>query len=102
MKLNKQKPRNFINPLLSRKSVDTDKFNAFKLALEHYKKSLASQINTKKIQPDVVTNTFKALTKLLSYLIHSALLAEKCKPTTHIYASWLLALVRTVTLRYLK
>jgi len=30
MKVSIQKPRNFINPLLSRKAVDAEKFNAFK------------------------------------------------------------------------
>ena len=67
MKLNKQKPRNFINPLLSRKSVDTEKFNAFKLALEHYKKSLASQISTKQTEPNIVASTLKPFLDSFGY-----------------------------------
>ena len=59
MKLNAQKPRNFINQLLSRKGVDAEKFNTFKLALAHYKKSLADQISTKQTEPNIVTNSLK-------------------------------------------
>ena len=68
MKLNAQKPRNFINPLLSRKAVDTEKFNVFKLALEHYKKSLADQLSTKQTEPNIVTNTLKPFLDSFGFL----------------------------------
>ena len=67
MKLNPQKPRNFINPLLSRKPVDAEKFNTFKLALAHYKKSLADQIATKQTEPNIVTNSLKPFLDSFGY-----------------------------------
>ena len=67
MKLNTQKPRNFINPLLSRKAMDVEKFNAFKKSLEHYKKSLANQIATKQAEPNIVTNTLKPFLDSFGY-----------------------------------
>jgi len=67
MKLNAKKPRNFINSLLSRKGVDAEKFNAFKLALQHYKKSLANQISTKQAEPNIVTNCLKPFLDSLGY-----------------------------------
>jgi adenine-specific DNA-methyltransferase len=67
MKLNKQKPRNFINPLLSRKALDTERFNAFKHALEHYKKSLADQISTKQTEPNIVASTLKPFLDSFGY-----------------------------------
>ena len=68
MKVSIQKPRNFINPLLSRKAVNAEKFNAFKLALEHYKKSLADQISTKQTEPNIVTNTLKPFLDSFGFL----------------------------------
>ena len=68
MKLNAQKPRNFINPLLSRKAVDAEKFNVFKLALDHYKKSLADQLSTKQTEPNIVTNTLKPFLDSFGFL----------------------------------
>ncbi|MDI1298900.1 TaqI-like C-terminal specificity domain-containing protein [Methylotenera sp.] len=67
MKLNKQKPRNFINPLLSRKALDADKFNAFKQALEHYKKSLADQISTNQTEPNIVASALKPFLDSFGY-----------------------------------
>ena len=69
MKLNAQKPRNFINPLLSRKGVDAEKFNVFKLYLQHYIKSLANQISTKQTEPNIVTNTLKPFLDSFGYQI---------------------------------
>ena len=71
MKLNAQKPRNFINPFLSRKAVDVEKFNAFKKSLEHYKKSLANQISTKQTEPNIVTNSLKPYLDSFGYQVGS-------------------------------
>lgn len=67
MKLNIQKPRNFINPLLSRKSVDENTFIAFKTNFEEYKHKLDEQINTKQTEPNIVTNALKPFVDSFGY-----------------------------------
>jgi adenine-specific DNA-methyltransferase len=56
MKLITKTARDFINPLLSRKSIDEDLFNQFKQHLKSYKDSLAAQLATNQNEPNIVTN----------------------------------------------
>lgn len=67
MKLNIQKPRNFINPLLSRKSVDENTFIAFKTNIEEYKHKLDEQLKTKQTEPNIVTNALKPFVDSFGY-----------------------------------
>lgn len=67
MKLNIQKPRNFINPLLSRKSVDENTFNSFKTNFDAYKHKLDEQIKTKQTEPNIVTNALKPFIDSFGY-----------------------------------
>ncbi len=59
MKLNIKKPRDFINPLLSRKSIDAASFQNFEQASQQYLQNLSVQINLKQSEPNIVTNTLK-------------------------------------------
>jgi adenine-specific DNA-methyltransferase len=67
MKLNVLKPRNFINPLLARKSVDKASFDAFQQHFEVYQHKLAEQLNTKQTEPNIVTNVVKPFFESLVY-----------------------------------
>ncbi len=67
MKLNVLLPRNFINPLLSRKSIDSAGFEAFKQGFESYKAKLIEQANTKQTEPNIVTNAVKPFFESLGY-----------------------------------
>lgn len=67
MKLNIQKPRNFINPLLSRKSVDETLFNQFKIYFEAYKHKPNEQIKSKQTEPNIVTNALKPFMDSFGY-----------------------------------
>lgn len=67
MKLITKTARDFINPLLSRKSIDEDSFKQFKQSLESYKKSLAEQLATKQTEPNIVTNSLKPYFDALGY-----------------------------------
>lgn len=59
MQLEKVSPRNFINPLLSKKSVDLADFKKFTSALEIFKKQVAEQHAAKQSEPNIVTNALK-------------------------------------------
>jgi adenine-specific DNA-methyltransferase len=67
MKLNIQKPRNFINPLLSRKSVDESAFNSFKAHFQGYKLKFEEQIKSKQTEPNIVTNALKPFMDSFGY-----------------------------------
>lgn len=67
MKLNIQKPRNFINPLLSRKSVDENTFSSFKTNFEEYQHKLDEQLKTKQTEPNIVTNALKPFIDSFGY-----------------------------------
>jgi adenine-specific DNA-methyltransferase len=69
MKLITKTARDFINPLLSRKSIDEDLFNQFKQYLKIYKDSLAAQLVTNQNEPNIVTN---ALLPFFKGLEHNA------------------------------
>lgn len=59
MKIKIKKPRDFINPLLSRKSIEQAEIQAFENALDEYLKSMAAQTASKQTEPNIVTNTLK-------------------------------------------
>lgn len=59
MQLEKVSPRNFINPLLSKKSVDLVDFKKFTSALEMFKKQVTDQHAAKQSEPNIVTNALK-------------------------------------------
>ena len=67
MKLNIKTPRNFINPLLSRKSIDEAAFNQFTQALANYQKTLIEQVADKQSEPNIVTNALKPFFDELGY-----------------------------------
>ena len=67
MKLITKTARDFINPLLSRKSIDEELFKQFKQSLESYKQSLAGQLATNQTEPNIVTNSLKPFFDALRY-----------------------------------
>lgn len=67
MKLNVKTPRDFINPLLSRKTIDADSFQHFKLVLQQYLQDLTDQISRKQSEPNIVTNALKPFIDELGY-----------------------------------
>jgi len=67
MKLITLKPRNFINPLLSRKSVDEKSFNKFKLNFKLYQDALDTQLKGGQTEPNIVTNVLKPFVDSLGY-----------------------------------
>ncbi|MFY9259066.1 MAG: TaqI-like C-terminal specificity domain-containing protein [Gallionella sp.] len=67
MKPNIKTPRNFINPLLSRKSIDEAAFAQFQAALSHYQQTLNAQVATKQSEPNIVTNALKPFFDSLGY-----------------------------------
>ncbi len=67
MKPNIKTPRSFINPLLSRKSIDEDSFGRFKQALTQYTQTLAAQLAAKQSEPNIVTNALKPFFDALGY-----------------------------------
>jgi len=59
IQLEKISPRNFINPLLSKRSVDLVDFKKFTSALEVFKKQVTEQHAAKQSEPNIVTNALK-------------------------------------------
>lgn len=71
MKLKIQKPREFINPLLSKKSVSSTKFNEFKEKFEQFRLAIDQQHAAKQSEPNIVTNALKPFVDSLGYVSHS-------------------------------
>lgn len=71
MKLKNQKPREFINPLLSKKSISSTKFNEFKSSFAQYRLAIDQQHATKQSEPNIVTNALKPFVDSLGYVSHS-------------------------------
>lgn len=71
MKLKNQKPREFINPLLSKKSISPTKFNEFKASFAQYRLAIDQQHDAKQSEPNIVTNALKPFVDSLGYVSHS-------------------------------
>lgn len=71
MKLITKTARDFINPLLSRKSIDEKLFSQFEQSLHAYKKSLSEQIASNQTEPNIVTNSLKPFIDALEYVSQS-------------------------------
>ena len=67
MKLIIQKPRNFINALLSKKSIDKTQFDAFTLGLKKYVRDINLQTLATQSEPNIVTNVLKPFVDSLHY-----------------------------------
>lgn len=67
MKINIKKVRDFINPLLSKKSIDKSKFEKFSENLINYKREIESQHASKQTEPNIVTNALKPFIDSLGY-----------------------------------
>jgi len=68
MKLNIKKPRDFINALLSRKSINSEAFQNFKAVLHQYRHDLNGQVSSKQTEPNIVTNALKPFVDSLGYV----------------------------------
>lgn len=67
MKLNIKKVRDFINPLLSKKSIEKEKFEKFKGNLSNYIREIEIQHATKQAEPNIVTNALKPFVESLGH-----------------------------------
>ena len=67
MQLSIKSPREFINPLLSKRAIDKDAFELFKRNLDSYKKSIQSQHQAKQTEPNIVSNALKPFIESLGY-----------------------------------
>ncbi len=59
LKPNIKTPRDFINPLLSKKSIKNADFDNFKKILDAYKTEIEAQHTAKQSEPNIVTNALK-------------------------------------------
>ena len=73
MKVVLKSPRNFINPLLSKKSVDAVEFETFTENLNAYTIEIQTQHDTKQTEPNIVSNALKPFIESLGYktAVHS-------------------------------
>ena len=60
-------PRQFINPLLSKRSIVTDELDTFDNALKDYLKELQIQLATKQTEPNIVSNALQPFFLRLGY-----------------------------------
>ena len=71
MKLNVKKPREFINPLLSKRSVSPTSFLAFKANFENYCAAIDVQHAGKQSEPNIVSNALKPFIDALGFTSNS-------------------------------
>ena len=73
MKIKVKKPREFINPLLSKKSVSPVLFEAFKVSFTKYISAIDAQHAGKQSEPNIVSNALKPFIESLGFIsnIHS-------------------------------
>ena len=67
LKPNIKTPRDFINPLLSKKTINTADFENFKKTLEVYKIEIESQHAAKQSEPNIVTNALKPFIEAIGH-----------------------------------
>ena len=66
MKLIPKTPREFINPILSQKSIASCDFNAFKLALKKYVADVNQQKECRESEPNIVAGALMPFLQVLS------------------------------------
>ena len=71
LKLEVKKPRQFISPLLSKKSVTTSDIEKFNKATQSYLSELEKQRIAKQSEPNIVSNALKPYFENLSYVAQS-------------------------------
>lgn len=71
LKLEIKKPRKFISPLLSKRSVTTDELEQFEEATTHYFETLEKQRIAKQSEPNIVSNALKPYFEDLGYIAQS-------------------------------
>ena len=71
LKLDVRKPRKFISPLLSKKSVTTYEIAQFNEATQNYLDELEKQRITEQSEPNIVSNALKPYFENLSYVAQS-------------------------------
>ena len=71
LKLDVKKPRKFISPLLSKKSVTSKELSAFQEATDAYLTELEKQRITEQSEPNIVSNALKPYLENLSYVAQS-------------------------------
>jgi adenine-specific DNA-methyltransferase len=71
--LNLKTPRDFINPLLSKKSINISEFDKFKTNLQNYTNEAKTQHDTKQSEPNIVSNALKPFVEAIGYktAVHS-------------------------------
>ncbi len=67
LKLETKKPRKFISPLLSKKSITSDELNLFNVATDSYLSELETQRIAKQSEPNIVSNALKPYFEALTY-----------------------------------
>jgi len=71
LKLDVKKPRKFISPLLSKKSITSKELSAFQEATDVYLAELEKQHITEQSEPNIVSNALKPYFENLSYVAQS-------------------------------
>jgi adenine-specific DNA-methyltransferase len=71
LKLHALKPRKFINPLLSKRSVTDDELQKFETALNHYLDELRKQITSRQTEPNIVSNALQPFFNAIGYAAKS-------------------------------
>ena len=73
MKSDIKTPRDFLNPLLAKKSIDKTKFDAFNSNLQIYVNGIHSQHTSGQSEPNIVSNTLQPFIQSLNYIaeVHS-------------------------------
>lgn len=71
MKLDIKKPREFINPLLSKRSVSHASFAAFKSNFDNYREAIDEQHAGKQSEPNIVSNALKPFIDALGFTSNS-------------------------------
>ncbi len=71
MKINVKKPREFINPLLSKRSVSPASFAAFKSQYFKYCEQIDAQHSGRQSEPNIVSNALKPFIDALGYTSNS-------------------------------
>jgi len=67
LKLEIKKPRKFISPLLSKKSITSEELNLFNDATDAYLSELETQRIAKQSEPNIVSNALKPYFEALTY-----------------------------------
>ncbi len=71
LRLERRTPRQFINPLLSRRSIASEELERFITARDTYLRELESQLVSGQSEPNIVSNALKPYCESLGYTAQS-------------------------------